>query len=89
MSYPFPHSPLEPRETIPPITAAHAERLQELIGLMTAAKLGDFVAPAAICIAVFQGPITRWLVDDEQVTDTIGRLENALQLAEHGTVGAP
>jgi len=76
----FPHAALEPREATPRITPEHAA---EVIRLVDKDRSGAFPVAPAIVIAVWVGGLVKYLIDDEQATDTIHRLRKAAE-AEGG-----
>jgi len=68
----FPHGALYPIEAIPRITPEHAEEVIRLID-----KDSGYEVSPAIIIAVWIGSHVKYLVNDQQVMDTIHNLEKA------------
>ncbi len=68
----FPHAALCPREATPRITPAHAEEVMRLIE-----ENGSYKDRPAIIIAVWVGGLVKYLVDDQQVEETIRNLHEA------------
>lgn len=67
----FPHSALTPFEASPRITPEHAAEVIRLID-----ENGGYPVTPAIIVAVWTGPLVKYLIDDQQVTDTIRNLLN-------------
>ncbi len=73
---PFPNSALLPREATPRITLEHAAEAIQAIN-----KSGLYPTAPAIVIAVWTESLVKYLIDDEQVTETIRRLGEAAKEA--------
>ena len=67
----FPHAAIEPHETVPRITPDHARQVIEAIET----RPDLYPAGAAIIIAVWQKAIVKYLIDDQQVRETLRRFE--------------
>lgn len=65
----FPHAALMPVETVPRITPEHAAEV--IAAIKTRADL--YPSGAAIIIAVWQGALVKYLIDDQQVCETLRR----------------
>jgi len=74
----FPHGTLLPEDVTPRIKSSSAERCCELIDRARANGIGRFNSSAAIIVAVFDGPMVKYLVDEQQVEETIRRLRARL-----------
>ena len=77
----FPHGPLTPMDVSPRIDPDTAKKVLERIErlrVLTNAKIHE-VRPAII-IAVFVGPLVKYLVDEQQCEETIENLD--LTIAE-------
>ena len=76
----FPHAPLTPFEATPRITPEDAKRICDLIdALRDADPSCTFCAKPAICVAVWVGPLVKWLVNGVEAQETIRRLEKGLE----------
>ena len=71
----FPHSGLTASDVTPRIDIADAWRVLKLIEKLRKAGIGHFDRPPAVCIAVFDGPPVKWLVNQDEVEATLELLE--------------
>ncbi len=67
----FPHKALTPGDVEPPITLEQTAKLMPLLERLRKDDPEKFHTPAAVCIAVFQGGLVRWLVNGKEVGGTI------------------
>ncbi len=74
----FPHGVLTPADVTPRIKSRSAATVCNLIEAAKARGIGCFETPAAIIVAVFDGPLVRFLIDEQQVRETIKRLQTAI-----------
>jgi len=77
----FPHGSLEPSDVTPRIQSHSAVTVCNLVAAARARGIGHFDVPAAIIVAVFDGPLVKYLVDEQQVRETIKRLQEAIKTA--------
>jgi len=78
----FPHGVLRPEDVTPRIQSRSAATVCNLVTAAAARGIGHFDVPAAIIVAVFDGPLVKYLVDEQQVRETITRLQKAIKAAE-------
>jgi len=78
----FPHVALNPEDVTPRIRPRSAAKVCDLIRAARARGIGHFDTPAAIIVAVFDGALVKYLVDEGQVRETIKRLQKAIQAAQ-------
>ncbi len=83
----FPHGNLVPEDVTPRIQSRSAATVCDLIAAMNARGIGHFDTPAAIIIAVFDGPLVKYLVDEQQVRETIRRAKLAIAKYEEAKKG--
>ena len=75
----FPHSALNPFEATPRITPEHAKEVIRLID-----DSGRYPTTPAIVIAIWTGGLVKYLIDDQQVTDTIRNFREGTASRESG-----
>lgn len=76
----FPHGCLVPEDVIPPIQSRSAATICKLVADAKAKGIGRLEF-AAIAVAVFDGPMVKWLLDEQQAKETIKRLKQAIAKA--------
>ena len=74
----FPHASLRPSEATPRISPATARLVIVLVEKLRAKEVGGFPASPAICVAIWQGGLVKWLVNEEEAQETIKRIEKRL-----------
>ena len=82
----FPHKTLIPEESFPRINLETARKLVE--GLDKLRDIDDkawrrYTASPAICVAVFAGPLVKWVVNENEAADTLRNIEQAIEKAKH------
>jgi hypothetical protein len=77
----FPHAALTPREAIPRIDVVTAARVCDLVEEARQLGLGGFVARPALVVALFQGALTKYLVNESEAAATVARLRAAIARA--------
>ena len=82
----FPHAALLPFDATPRITPEHAQKVADLVDQVRELGIGEFGPRPAIVVAVWQGALVKYLVDDRQVEETIQNLHKAI--AKHHTTQA-
>ena len=74
----FPHAALKPQDAFPRITPENAGKIMELGRQMIELGLANIQVTPAIVVAVWQGPLVKYLVDDQQAEATIENLHKAI-----------
>ena len=82
----FPHAALTPQDAFPRITPENAGKLMDLGRQCIELGIGKIQVTPAIVVAVWQGPLVKYLVDDQQAEATIENLHRAI--AEYHTAKA-
>ena len=82
----FPHATLRATDAYPRISGETAQKIMDAVEAMMKYPQEEgankFSASPAIRIAVFDGPLVRWIVNDHEAQDTLERLEEALRKRE-------
>lgn len=74
----FPHAALRPFEATPRIIPSHAKEVADLVDQARELGIGNFGPRPAIVVAIWQGALVKYLVDDQQAEATIENLHKAI-----------
>jgi hypothetical protein len=76
----FPHGCLVPEDVIPRIQPSSAAKICKLVADARDKGIGRLEF-AAIAVAVFDGPMVKWILDEQRAKETIKRLKSAIAKA--------
>lgn len=77
----FPHESLTPMEATPRIDPNTASKVIELINTLRRLKPNSIYGTSpAIVIAVWCGPLVKYLIDEQQCEETIENLSRAIEV---------